>query len=122
MINLLAKFRIDVKDVIIIPDVTKKASKKTRDEFEEMISKFRTNEEDRDGDKEGLWITDEELLTRREKINRHLRIRELLLEHSKEASLIVMTLPIAQTKQSQCPIIYGMVGNPNERHATIPYW
>ncbi|KAB7503415.1 Solute carrier family 12 member 5 [Armadillidium nasatum] len=86
------------QDVIIIPDVTKKAEKKSRDEFEEMISKFRTNEED--GDKEGLWITDEELLTRREKTNRHLRIRELLLEHSKDASLIVIKVPGENIKLS----------------------
>ncbi|KAB7494129.1 Solute carrier family 12 member 2 [Armadillidium nasatum] len=115
MINLLAKFRIDVKDVIILPEVAKRAEQKTRDEFEEMISKFRVKEVDEE--KRGLWITDEELSSRKEKTNRHLRIRELLLEHSKEASLI--DPPNAKNKQSQCPIIYGLVGNLNERHATI---
>ncbi|RXG73339.1 hypothetical protein Avbf_06256 [Armadillidium vulgare] len=89
MINLLAKFRIDVKDVIILPEVAKRAEQKTRDEFEEMISKFRVKEVDEE--KKGLWITDEELSSRKEKTNRHLRIRELLLEHSKEASLIVIS-------------------------------
>ncbi|RXG54211.1 Bumetanide-sensitive sodium-(potassium)-chloride cotransporter, partial [Armadillidium vulgare] len=41
MVTLLAKFRIDVKDVVIITDLAKKAEQKSCDEFEEMISRFR---------------------------------------------------------------------------------
>ena len=29
-----------------------------------------------------------------DKTNRHLRLRELLLEHSKDSTLVVMTLPV----------------------------
>merc|ERR1712079_732570 len=36
MAQLLAKFRIDFSDVIIIPDVTKKADPATKAEFEEL--------------------------------------------------------------------------------------
>ena len=36
MAQLLAKFRIDFSDVIIIPDVTKKADPATKAEFEEQ--------------------------------------------------------------------------------------
>lgn len=38
---LLSKFRIDYSDLIIIPDITKKARPETVKEFEEMIKKFR---------------------------------------------------------------------------------
>lgn len=37
-----------------------------------------------------VHITDAELLAMRDKTNRHLRLRELLLEHSTASNLIVM--------------------------------
>ncbi len=54
--QLLAKFRIEAADVIIIPDVTKKAEPATRDEFMEMI--------------EGQDIDQRELQQEKEKTNR----------------------------------------------------
>ena len=64
MAQLLAKFRIDFSDVIIIPDVTKKADPATKAEFEELIS--------------GCDIDTGELNSEREKTNRyacvHLRM------------------------------------------------
>ena len=57
MAQLLAKFRIDFSDVIIIPDVTKKADPATKAEFEELIS--------------GCDIDTGELNSEREKTNRY---------------------------------------------------
>lgn len=37
-----------------------------------------------------VHITDAELLAMKDKTNRHLRLRELILEHSTASSLIVM--------------------------------
>jgi len=37
-----------------------------------------------------LYITDSEMLALMEKTNRHMRIRELLLQYSKESTFIVM--------------------------------
>ena len=56
MAQLLAKFRIDFSDVIIIPDVTKKAEPATKAEFDELI--------------QGAGIDDMELRLDREKTNR----------------------------------------------------
>ncbi|RXG73338.1 Solute carrier family 12 member 2 [Armadillidium vulgare] len=102
MISLLAKFRIDVKDVIIISDLGKIASQTSRDEFEEMISKFRRRE--KEPGKEDLSISDEELSLLKEKTNRHLRLRELLLENSQNSSLIVMTLPLPRQNRVSAPL------------------
>ena len=55
-VRLLAKFRIDASDVIVIPDVTKKAEAATKAEFDQMIS--------------GCDITKDELNNEREKTNR----------------------------------------------------
>ena len=57
-VRLLAKFRIDASDVIVIPDVTKKAEATTKAEFDQMIS--------------GCDITKDELNNEREKTNRYV--------------------------------------------------
>jgi len=91
---LLAKFRIDFSDVIVIPDVTKRAMDDTKQEHRQILDSL----------PEGT-IPEDDLATNKEKTNRHLRLAELLREHSKESELIVMTLPIPR-KGSVCPALY----------------
>lgn len=76
MAGLLAKFRIDYSDVIVIPDVTKKAKEETKAEFMTMIEKCN--------------IPDSEILAQREKTNRHLRLAELLRDNSFRSDMVVM--------------------------------
>merc|ERR1711894_499285 len=78
----LAKFRIDYADVTVIPDVTKKAKDETKQEFKGMLSNAKA------------IVSEEELQSQKEKTNRHLRLAELLREHSKQAQMIMMTLPV----------------------------
>lgn len=78
MAALLAKFRIDFSDVIVIPDVTKKALGSTQDEFSTLI------------DKVPEPIPEEELLAQKEKTNRNLRLTELLRQHSVGSEMIIM--------------------------------
>eukprot|EP00095_Tigriopus_kingsejongensis_P006531 maker-scaffold2421_size15883-snap-gene-0.1 protein:Tk06531 transcript:maker-scaffold2421_size15883-snap-gene-0.1-mRNA-1 annotation:"af190129_1na+ k+ 2cl- cotransporter" len=80
MANLLAKFRIDFHDVVMIPDIAKKASDPIKDEFKTILTQAN--------------ISDEEVLSNLEKTNRHLRLAELLREHSSDSETVVMTLPI----------------------------
>ena len=57
MANLLAKFRIDYGDVIVIPDALKRAEKSSKAEFEAMIEEFKTDEATTtDGNL--LWLVD----------------------------------------------------------------
>jgi solute carrier family 12 sodium/potassium/chloride transporter 2 len=94
MAALLAKFRIDFSDVIVIPDVTKRAMDDTKQEHRQILDSL----------PEGT-IPEDDLATNKEKTNRHLRLAELLREHSKESELIVMTLPMPR-KGSVCPALY----------------
>jgi solute carrier family 12 sodium/potassium/chloride transporter 2 len=88
MALLLSKLRIEYSDIIIITDITKKASESSKKYFDSLISPFKASSE---SEKEkGASVTDADLAELKEKTNRHLRLRELLLEHSKEAALIVM--------------------------------
>ena len=76
MASLLAKFRIDYSDVIVIPDVTKKAGQEIKIEFKTIIDKINVAEED--------------FLANKEKTNRNLRLAELLREHSTDSEMVIM--------------------------------
>eukprot|EP00095_Tigriopus_kingsejongensis_P001015 snap_masked-scaffold609_size125094-processed-gene-0.16 protein:Tk01015 transcript:snap_masked-scaffold609_size125094-processed-gene-0.16-mRNA-1 annotation:"af190129_1na+ k+ 2cl- cotransporter" len=76
MANLLAKFRIDFHDVVMIPDIAKKASDPIKDEFKTILTQAN--------------ISDEEVLSNLEKTNRHLRLAELLREHSSDSETVVI--------------------------------
>ena len=93
MAALLAKFRIEFSSVIVIPDVTKRATDETRDTFNAMIETL----------PEGS-ISEEEMIENKEKTNRHLRLSELLQEHSKESEMIFITLTLPRRGQMGAPL------------------
>ncbi|PNF22995.1 hypothetical protein B7P43_G10392 [Cryptotermes secundus] len=104
---LLSKFRIDYSDVVIISDIHKKAMESTRKEFEIFIQPFRVKDEENFETSKAIeqtYITDSELIALREKTNRHMRIRELLLQYSKESTFIVMALPIPRKGVVSAPL------------------
>jgi len=84
MISLLAKFRIDYSDVTVIPDVTKKAKDTTKAEFTEMMNGLDASNKP----------SEAEIAANKEKTNRHLRLSELLREHSAGSEMVIMTLPM----------------------------
>jgi len=93
MAALLAKFRIDFSDVIVVPDVTKRAQESTKAEHSailEALPKGSIREEDLSGNKE--------------KTNRHLRLAELLREHSINSQMVVMTLPMPRIGSVSAPL------------------
>ncbi|XP_049837756.1 bumetanide-sensitive sodium-(potassium)-chloride cotransporter-like isoform X3 [Schistocerca gregaria] len=93
MASLLAKFRIDYSDVKVITDITRKPQESTYAFFNELISGFKLAENNHNtGD--GVHIKEEELRSMADKTNRHIRLRELMMENSNNANLIVMTLPM----------------------------
>ncbi|XP_076812360.1 solute carrier family 12 member 2-like [Clavelina lepadiformis] len=103
MAQLLTKFRISFEDVIVVPDINEKPQKTSIDNFNEMIRPYRLfDEEDGSGERSNLnlaepWkITDNEMRTYKDKIYRQIRLQELLQKHSKDAALIIMTLPIGR--------------------------
>lgn len=96
LVALLHKFRIDCLDVVMLPDVTKSPQPKTVQEFDDITRKFG---ESAKLDK-NMTITEEELISMQDKSNRHMRVHELLLEHSRDATLVVMTLPMPKKSRS----------------------
>jgi solute carrier family 12 sodium/potassium/chloride transporter 2 len=99
MATLLSKFRIDYSGVTVIPDITTKAKDSTKKEFETLIKPFMD-----DDSTDGTSISSADIVTHREKINRHLRLHELLLEHSKDSTFVVMTLPVPRKENISAPL------------------
>lgn len=105
MASLLAKFRIDYSDLQVVPDITNKPSEKTQEFFDSLIADFRVEKaEEQESDGGRVKISEAELLAVKDKTNRHLRLRELLLQHSYDANLIVMTLPIPRKSLISAPL------------------
>ncbi|XP_046966935.1 bumetanide-sensitive sodium-(potassium)-chloride cotransporter-like, partial [Vanessa cardui] len=84
---LLQKFRIEYSSLIMIQGINEPPLRASVEYFNQLIKKFRT---DFGSD---ILISDAELERLSNKTNRHLRLRELLIEHSYMASFIVLTLP-----------------------------
>ncbi|KAK7068982.1 hypothetical protein SK128_015900 [Halocaridina rubra] len=91
MAELLCKFRIEFSDVVMISDITQQPRDQSIKDFNNIISKFQEQPGDAN---EGKGIKESELQALQEKTNRHIRLRELLLKHSRHSSLVVMTLPV----------------------------
>ncbi|KAJ3641069.1 hypothetical protein Zmor_027592 [Zophobas morio] len=102
MASLLAKFRIDYSDLQVVSDFTNKPSDTTLQFFDHLIADFRKPENRNDPD--SVQVTDAELLAVKDKTHRHLRLRELLYEHSIDANMIVMTLPIPRKSIVSAPL------------------
>jgi len=102
MASLLSKFRIDYSALKVIPDISKPAQAGTKTFFDSLIADFQESADSKDSDDD--VIKDSELMAMKEKTNRHLRLRELLLENSMEANLIVMTLPMPRKGAVSAPL------------------
>ncbi|CAH0552698.1 unnamed protein product [Brassicogethes aeneus] len=90
MASLLAKFRIDYSDLKVVSDIQNKPQASTQQYFESLISNFKPQDDSQNPD----LLSESELMAMKDKTNRHMRLRELLIEHSNEANLVVMTLPM----------------------------
>ncbi|XP_021025513.1 solute carrier family 12 member 3 isoform X1 [Mus caroli] len=108
IISLLSKFRLGFHEVHVLPDINQKPQAEHTKRFEDMIAPFRLN----DGFKDEATVTemrrdcpwkisDEEINKNRIKSLRQVRLSEILLDYSRDAALIILTLPIG--RKGKCP-------------------
>lgn len=88
MANLLSKLRIDYSSLTMLQGVTEKPKESTILMHSKLLEGFM------EGQSPECFVSHTELKQLEEKTYRQLRLREMLLEHSNTASLIVMSLPI----------------------------
>ncbi|CAJ1069672.1 solute carrier family 12 member 2 [Xyrichtys novacula] len=103
MATLLSRFRIDFSDINVLGDINTKPKKHNKLTFKELIEPYRLKEDDMEQEaaerlkaQEPWRITDNELELYKAKTNRQIRLNELLKEHSSNAKLIVMSMPLAR--------------------------
>lgn len=88
MANLLAKLRIDYSSLTMVKDINSRPQQQTIDFHGKLVHRFRERKTSK------CFVSDTELVALEKRTYRQLRLRELLLEHSNETSLIVMSLPM----------------------------
>uniref|UniRef100_A0A7G3ATH7 Putative solute carrier family 12 n=1 Tax=Lutzomyia longipalpis TaxID=7200 RepID=A0A7G3ATH7_LUTLO len=96
MANLLNKLRIDFSSLTMVEGVTDKPKEETIRMHEKILSGFLEGQ--------GDVVTEEERARLQEKTYRQLRLREMLQQHSKNASLVVMSLPMPRQDTVSAPM------------------
>jgi len=99
LIQLLQKFRIEVTEVKVLPELNKSPKDSDREAMRKKIAKYRLKDND---DEEILSkntenkITDHEWDTLREKTLRQVKINELIRKYSSKSDLTVVSCPIGR--------------------------
>jgi hypothetical protein len=88
MANLLAKLRINYTSLTMVEGVFDKPKESTINSHTRLLEGFWEGQNDQ------CFVSDVEREKQREKTYLHLKLRELLRQHSLKASLIVMSLPM----------------------------
>ncbi|KAM5296950.1 solute carrier family 12 member 3 isoform 1-T1 [Glossophaga mutica] len=108
ILSLLSKFRLGFHEVHVLPDINQKPRAEHTKRFEDMIAPFRLNDGFKDEAtvaelrRDCPWkISDEEINKNRVKSLRQVRLNEILLDYSRDAALVVITLPIG--RKGKCP-------------------
>uniref|UniRef100_UPI0037E8B37A solute carrier family 12 member 1 n=1 Tax=Semicossyphus pulcher TaxID=241346 RepID=UPI0037E8B37A len=103
MKSLLHKFRIICTDINVIDDIHIQPHPDSLKKLGDMIEPFRLHEGSKDyAEAEAMKrehptkISDEELSSFEEKTNLQVRLNEVLQENSKQANLIIVSMPIAR--------------------------
>lgn len=100
MANLLSKLRIDFSSLTMLEGVTEKPKPETIAMHSQLLHGFLEGQ----GGHHECFVSDLERSTLLEKTYRQLRLREMLLEHSSNASLIVMSLPMPRKGSVSAPL------------------
>lgn len=137
MANLLTKLRIDYSSLTMLQGVTNAPRQETVDMHQRLLQHFT------ESDGTQMPIGEHERVALQEKTSRQLRLREMLLEHSNGANLIVMSMPMPRlvssssgykkilelTNRGDCLLLPGnrvrsvvhvLAGNAHERYAAVP--
>lgn len=85
MAALLAKFRIQFSEVVIVDDIQKKALDGTKKAFNALVEPFLSSHSN-----VGSSITQVDLIANKERTNRYLRLSEELQAHSQNATFVVL--------------------------------
>uniref|UniRef100_H3CI37 Solute carrier family 12 member 3 n=1 Tax=Tetraodon nigroviridis TaxID=99883 RepID=H3CI37_TETNG len=110
IVALIKKFRLGFNDVEVLPDIYQSPQPENVQRFENMLSDFRIDTNPKQDAATGLprqqqqepWlINDQDLETNKTKSLRQIRLNEVLHDYSRDAALIVITMPVG--RRGVCP-------------------
>ncbi|XP_041795788.1 solute carrier family 12 member 3 [Chelmon rostratus] len=109
VLTLIKKFRLGFRDVEVLPDIYQNPQPGSVQQFENMVRHFRLDTNPKQDSASGPsrqqdepWmITDQDLERNRAKSLRQIRLNEVLQDYSREAALIVITMPVG--RRGVCP-------------------
>ncbi|XP_076588771.1 solute carrier family 12 member 3 [Chaetodon auriga] len=107
VLTLIKRFRLGFHDVEVLPDIYQNPQPGNVQQFENMLRRFRlvTNpkqdSEPPRQEEEPWMITDQDLERNKAKSLRQIRLNEVLQDYSRDAALIVTTMPVGRT--GVCP-------------------
>ncbi|KAK7152036.1 hypothetical protein R3I94_008390 [Phoxinus phoxinus] len=105
---LIGRFRLGFQDIQVLPDINGKPQSEHIKRFEDLIAPYRVSSVQKDGQeadettKEFSWmVSDEEFETFKAKSLRQIRLNEVIQDYSRDAALIVVTMPVG--RRGACP-------------------
>ncbi|KAM7002607.1 LOW QUALITY PROTEIN: solute carrier family 12 member 3 [Tautogolabrus adspersus] len=109
VLALIKKFRLGFHDVEVLPDIYQNPQPGNVHQFENMLARFRLDKnlkQDSDSgtprlQEEPWMITDQDVEKNKAKSLRQIRLNEVLQDYSREAALIVITMPVG--RRGACP-------------------
>ncbi|XP_063052945.1 solute carrier family 12 member 3 [Engraulis encrasicolus] len=107
VMGLVNKFRLGFHDVQVLPDIDESPQPENVKRFEDLVAPYRVNtmnktEDGEEEQKKYPWeVTNTEMDRNKAKSRRQIRLNEVLSDYSREAALIVVTLPVG--RRGVCP-------------------
>ncbi|XP_067276513.1 solute carrier family 12 member 3 [Pseudorasbora parva] len=105
---LISRFRLGFQDIQVLPDINGKPQSEHIKRFEDLVAPYRVSSVQKDGQeadettKEFSWmVSDEEFETFRAKSLRQIRLNEVIQDYSRDAALIIVTMPVG--RRGACP-------------------
>ncbi|XP_056117116.1 solute carrier family 12 member 3 [Rhinichthys klamathensis goyatoka] len=105
---LISRFRLGFQDIQVLPDINGKPQSEHIKRFEDLIAPYRVSSVQKDGQeadettKEFSWmVSDEEFETFKAKSLRQIRLNEVIQDYSRDAALIIVTMPVG--RRGACP-------------------
>ncbi|XP_010882278.3 solute carrier family 12 member 3 isoform X2 [Esox lucius] len=105
--DLISKFRLGFHDVEVLPDINARPQPEHVKRFEDLIGPYRLNPDQKDcedgqDNQNCPWmVSDEEIDRNKTKTLRQIRLNEVLQDYSRDAAIIVVTMPVG--RRGQCP-------------------
>uniref|UniRef100_A0A669BHD6 Solute carrier family 12 member 3 n=1 Tax=Oreochromis niloticus TaxID=8128 RepID=A0A669BHD6_ORENI len=109
VLELIKKFRLGFDSVEVLPEINQPPQQMNVHQFEKMVSRFRVDTNSKPDSNSGCasqhqepWmITDQDFEKNKAKSLRQIRLNEVLLDYSREAALIIITMPVG--RRGVCP-------------------